>query len=271
MKEPHQPLEVLLGRFAARCDAVEARVIGREATLATVQRDGAPTTDPDAWETLAAETIEDRGVTLQTGATGLPDLVLSLPIEAPVGVAAALCAGFERDVLTHTTTVLWTASSFAHTMSLCLDDPSGFGRMIAGAVTDPLTQCGNALAMWECLEREINRASRQRTPLACTFVDLECDDDELVAAAGTALSGCVRGYDTVTRFGGDEFVVIMPNSTEKQARALVDRMAREVVAATTPLADDPVTASFGTAQLRFDEPAATLLQRARGAETAVLH
>ena len=73
---------------------------------------------------------------------------------------------------------------------------------------------------------------------------------------------CVRGYDTVARFGGDEFVVIMPNSTEKQARALVERMSRQVIAATTPLAAVPVTASFGTAQLRFDEPAAALLERA---------
>ena len=84
----------------------------------------------------------------------------------------------------------------------------------------------------------------------------------LRAAVGAALCATVRGYDTVARFGGDEFVVIMPNSTEKQARALAERMSQRVIAATAPLASSTISASFGTVQWRFDETSASLLERA---------
>jgi diguanylate cyclase (GGDEF)-like protein len=276
-----QPLEVLLGRFASRCDAIGARVVVRSAsgdvvTWATVARDGehmeAPGTER-LWEAIAVQVMDDRCVQLTSGAAGLPAVVAAVPLDAPAGQSGALCCGFDVEALGGATRLLWMASSFAHTMSLCLDDPGGFGRMIGAAVVDPLTQCHNALAMWECLDREISRSSRQRTPLACTFVDLDnfkdvneagghLNGDVVLAAVGAALSACVRGYDTVARFGGDEFVVVMPNSTEKQARALVARMAHEISAATSSLCEVPVTASFGTSQLRFDEPAAALLQRA---------
>ena len=208
MAEPFQPLGVLLGRFAARCDAVEARVIGptdddRLATFAAFEREGTPIGPPDRerrWEELAADNLADQRIQLTSGRDGLPDVVVAVPIDGPMGAAAVLCGGFESDALTQATGILWTARSFAYTMSLCLDDPDGFGRMIGAAAIDPLTQCSNALSMWESLEREINRASRQRTPLACMFVDLDgfkqvnedgghLTGDVVLAAVGAALSG----------------------------------------------------------------------------------
>lgn len=271
-----QPLEVLLARFAVRSDAITARVMGRAdgayVTWASWKREGAPPDAEGPWTALAARACDDRRVGLASGSGGLPDVVLAVPLDAPGRPAGALCGGFTREALVEAAVLVWTAASFAQTMSLCLDDPAGFGRLIGAAAVDPLTHCLNPQSMWESLDREVSRAGRQRTPLTCAFVDLdgfkEVNDedghlsgDAVLAAVGTALSASVRAYDSVSRFGGDEFVIVMPNSTEKQARALVERMSANVIEATTALGA-PVTASFGIAQWRFDEPSAALLERA---------
>jgi diguanylate cyclase (GGDEF)-like protein len=276
-----QPLEVLLGRFATRCDAITARVVGRTAEGDAVtwarfarEQDDVDSVEADLrWMSAAAHVMDDPRARLTSGTPGMPDVVVSVPIGAPGRVIGALCGGFHTQVLTEAAVVLWTASGFAQTMALCVDDPQGFGRMLGAAEIDPLTGCRSPLAMWETLEREISRADRQRSPLTCAFIDLDhfkqvnedsghLGGDRILAAVGAELCACVRGYDTVARFGGDEFVVILPNSTEKQARALVTRMQRQVEATTTPLARAPVTASVGVAQWRFGEDAASLVERA---------
>ncbi len=107
-------------------------------------------------------------------------------------------------------------------------------RARAEAGTDAVTGCMNHRAMRRRLDEEIGRATRTGGPLSCLLIDL--DDFKLVNdrdghPAGDAmlrhvvqaLVGEFRAFDRVARYGGDEFVVILPNADLDSAAAAAGR------------------------------------------------
>jgi diguanylate cyclase (GGDEF)-like protein len=114
-------------------------------------------------------------------------------------------------------------------------------RARAEAGTDAVTGCMNHRAMRRRLDEEIGRATRTGTPLSCMLIDL--DDFKLVNdrhghQAGDillrnvvhALVGEFRAFDRVARYGGDEFVVILPNATLESAAAAASRALERLLA-----------------------------------------
>jgi diguanylate cyclase (GGDEF)-like protein len=107
-------------------------------------------------------------------------------------------------------------------------------RARAEAGTDAVTGCMNHRAMRRRLDEEIGRATRTGGPLSCLLIDL--DDFKLVndrhghqagdatlRAVVHALVGEFRAFDRVARYGGDEFVVILPNAELESAAAAASR------------------------------------------------
>ena len=125
------------------------------------------------------------------------------------------------------------------------------------ASTDPLTGLGNRRAFDEALEREISRQRRTRAPLSLLAVDVDhfkkindtwghaAGDDTLVAL-GDLLPRLVRASDTVSRVGGEEFGVLLPDCPAPQARARADALRAQVWAASRDWTH-PVTVSVGVA------------------------
>jgi len=108
------------------------------------------------------------------------------------------------------------------------------------ARTDALTGLLNHGAMQLRLREEIARARRDGTPLTCAIVDLDdfkrVNDvrghgagDELLRGVAAALAQQLRPYDQVARYGGDEFVLVLPGSDEAAAIAVAERV-RDAVA-----------------------------------------
>lgn len=144
------------------------------------------------------------------------------------------------------------------------------------AAIDPLTGCLNHGAMRERLAEEIARARRQGTPLALMILDLDdfkrVNDtyghptgDALLRHVAEALRGEYRSFDQVARYGGDEFVVILPNvrgpRTDVAAgRAL--RVLREIQIALPDGTSEGITVSCGVAEWAEPEGPAELLERA---------
>jgi diguanylate cyclase (GGDEF)-like protein len=144
------------------------------------------------------------------------------------------------------------------------------------ASIDPLTGCLNHGAMRERLSEEIARARRQGTPLAVTILDLDdfkrVNDtyghptgDALLRHVAEALRGEYRSFDQVARYGGDEFVVILPNVRGPRAdiaaaRAL--RVLREIHLARPDGGHEQITVSCGVAEWVAPEGPAELLERA---------
>jgi diguanylate cyclase len=130
-----------------------------------------------------------------------------------------------------------------------------------GAV-DKLTGVWNRQAVHLRLAEEIERVQRTRQPCAVCYVDL--DDfatinethgqrvgDAVLKAVATFFANHLRGYDTIYRMGGEEFVLCLPTTDLDQAGVLLNRLREELAA--TPFEVDGetirLTASFGVVTL----------------------
>jgi diguanylate cyclase (GGDEF)-like protein len=129
---------------------------------------------------------------------------------------------------------------------------------------DALTGLGNRRYLDETLERAVRTARRTATPLALIMIDVDqfkfyndhyghpAGDACLRAIAHVLRGGLVRREDTVCRYGGEEFTVILANTWEAEAVAVADRLRLAVRAMQLPhkaRAEGIVTISLGVAVL----------------------
>lgn len=152
-------------------------------------------------------------------------------------------------------------------------------RARAEAGTDAVTGCMNHRAMRRRLDEEIGRAARSGGPLACLLIDLDdfkaVNDrhghpagDAMLREVVQALVGEFRAFDRVARYGGDEFVVILPNAELGSAAAAATRALERLHA--LPAEDGlgrGVSASIGVAQWQAGMDTDALLQ---ACDTALL-
>ncbi|WP_161928883.1 GGDEF domain-containing protein [Pseudomonas yangonensis] len=138
-------------------------------------------------------------------------------------------------------------------------------RLTEQATTDALTGLPNRLKLAEVFDRERAHALRNGTPLSLVFLDIDhfkqINDrfghevgDRALAHFATVLAHRLRINDLFCRLGGEEFAVLLPNSTATQARDIAENL-RERLAA-EPLTFDgsalPMTLSAGVASFGTD-------------------
>jgi len=139
--------------------------------------------------------------------------------------------------------------------------------------TDALTGAGNRRRLDEALAAEVERCQRYQQPLSVVIADLDhfkAVNDEYGHAAGDEvlkqfvilLRDHFRRTDLVARFGGEEFVVLLPATPLSSAATCVERIRHQLEA--RPLVErvGQVTASFGVAMLADGEDSEHLLRRA---------
>ena len=126
------------------------------------------------------------------------------------------------------------------------------------ATKDGLTGVWNRRALMEILAREVNRCARERMPLAVALADIDhfkqvndihghpAGDAVLREFAGRLVAG-VRPYDAVGRYGGEEFVVVMPGLDINQAEHRARLTAIHESIGGSPMTIGTVTCSFGVA------------------------
>jgi len=127
-------------------------------------------------------------------------------------------------------------------------------------MSDSLTGLRNRLAFYEILEHDFERAQRSGQPLTCLLIDLDyfrrVNDryghhfgDVILIAFAKMLTGTLRGSDVVCRFGGDEFMLLLPEANVDQSTIVAERirhlLKREVFS--DGIAATAVTASYGLA------------------------
>ena len=150
------------------------------------------------------------------------------------------------------------------------------GRLEHAARTDELTGLPNRRVLFEVLAREIDRARRRDAKLAVVFVDLDrfklINDrhghqvgDAVLREAAAAIKAGLRTYDVVGRYGGEEFVMVLPDTDAWDGHAVAERI-RQAVAAKVFAGDVRVTISTGVADLAKGMDADRLL---KAADTAV--
>jgi diguanylate cyclase (GGDEF)-like protein len=149
-------------------------------------------------------------------------------------------------------------------------------RARAEAGTDAVTGCMNHRAMRRRLDEEIARVARTEGRLSCLLLDL--DDFKLVndrhghpagdaqlRGVARALAGEFRAFDRVARYGGDEFVVILPNADLQSAALAAERALQRLAELPSFDAAPGVRASIGAAQWQPPMSADELLAACDGA------
>ena len=157
-------------------------------------------------------------------------------------------------------------------------------QLLAASRIDTKTGLLNA-ATWEMeAEIEISRAVRMRIPLAVALVDIDhfkvVNDtyghlvgDKALRAVTDALQSQLRGYDLAGRFGGEEFVVLLPQAREQDALNVAERLRSHIAGLSIPVDDGDesagcvrLTISVGVASLNGETRELTdLLAAADGA------
>jgi diguanylate cyclase (GGDEF)-like protein len=131
------------------------------------------------------------------------------------------------------------------------------------ATHDALTKVYNRSSIFEVLDKELVRGERENLPVGLALLDIDyfksvndtyghiAGDATLVEAA-RRIKSSVRSYDSVGRYGGEEFIIILPGCDEDCTQSQAERIRRNLAAEPMPLLDGAhsdvsllITASFG--------------------------
>lgn len=146
------------------------------------------------------------------------------------------------------------------------------------AAHDMLTGLANRRRAEERLAAELARARRLHTPLSVLLLDLDhfklindrwghAAGDQVLVATADALQGSLRGADLATRYGGEEFLAILPDTGPEAALEVAERIRTEIEGLEVPANGDTLraTTSIGIASLVGEETADALVARADAA------
>ncbi len=157
-------------------------------------------------------------------------------------------------------------SAIADYIAIGISNARNFSKVRELVITDDLTGLYNARYFDELLDIEISRAQRFSVGLSLVFIDLDffklVNDkhghligSRMLAEIGQLFKNRIRNVDYGARYGGDEFVLILPQTDKKGAYELVCSlrdMVRAFVLTTEDGAEVSVTASFGIASYPDD-------------------
>src|SRR5580765_2029412 len=148
-------------------------------------------------------------------------------------------------------------STLADLLATALHNTFVFQKLQQQSITDGLTGIKTRRFFWEALSSEWKRASRSGRPFSVVLIDLDkfkdvndtfghLEGDLVLARVGRLLEQRCRQSNVVARYGGDEFVILMPETSVDQAHALAERL-RLWLAQDAMLAEHHISGSFGVA------------------------
>jgi diguanylate cyclase (GGDEF)-like protein len=189
--------------------------------------------------------------------------------EDVIGTLAVFWRGGEREPSAEELTQL---EELAASSGPAIENARRFREARQLADLDALTGLHNRRFFYETLTREIARAQRYKRRLALLALDLDgfkaindrighLAGDAVLAELGERMREVVRSADVACRIGGEEFAVILPESTTEDAEGLYDRLQRAVTS--RPLGQaGTLSLSGGVAEVREDDDPSALFDRA---------
>jgi diguanylate cyclase len=137
------------------------------------------------------------------------------------------------------------------------------------SIEDPLTGSFNRLHLDKELQIELHRSFRISYPLTIIFADIDhfknvndehghCAGDQILKSFVEIANSIIRAnIDWIARFGGDEFIIVLPNSNSKKGLTLAERIRHNIEKEVFEINDQKfsITCSFGVASLEsFEQP-----------------
>ncbi len=252
-------------RKAARMDAcLISRWDEESGKLLPIGADGRPLIGPErdlaAHRTLRHVLLNDEPVWLHSGVDELEPAELSrlhqlggaavllLPLSTGgrvTGLVEFIAASGGRNFRDGETSLLRT---MANQVAAALENARLVRQLRDAAETDLVTGVYSHRHLQDRIRQETARATRSHSPMSVLMVDLDdfkrINDqhghqagDRVLRAIAGALRAAVRTSDVVARYGGDEFVVLMPDTDGDEAAHVAQRAATAVVELGHPMAD----------------------------------
>ncbi|MBI3478552.1 MAG: diguanylate cyclase [Acidobacteria bacterium] len=148
-------------------------------------------------------------------------------------------------------------NTLADLLATALHNSFVFQKLQQQSITDGLTGIKTRRFFWEALSSEWKRASRSGRAFSVVLIDLDkfkevndslghLEGDLVLARVGRLLEQKCRQSNVVARYGGDEFIILMPETSIDQAQVLAERL--RLWLATDPMLEEhQITGSFGVA------------------------
>lgn len=132
------------------------------------------------------------------------------------------------------------------------------------ATHDSLTKVYNRHSIFEVLDREIRRGERENLPVGLALLDIDhfkavndtyghIAGDAVLSEAARRIKSSIRSYDSIGRYGGEEFLIILPGCDEACTKSQAERIRRSLANEPMPIHEDAhgdtslaLTASFGS-------------------------
>lgn len=149
-----------------------------------------------------------------------------------------------------------------------------YREALRSAMTDPLTGVGNRLAMNNALDREIELARRYGRPLTVLMLDIDkfkaindiyghAKGDDVLCTVADYIEQSMRSVDAVFRLGGEEFLIVLSDTSLAQAVIIGERIRQSIEVSHQGSASEPhVTASIGISEFAPNMSADDLIKRA---------
>ena len=148
-------------------------------------------------------------------------------------------------------------------------------RYMELSITDDLTKLFNSRHFFMQIKAEVKRTARYGHPLSIMLIDMDhfkkyndnyghIEGDKVLVGLGQVIRKCIRMTDTVYRYGGDEFIVILPETPGEEAYVVAERIRSEFIEDRHLFAPEgrvAVTLSIGLAQYRADEDMTDFIKR----------
>ena len=191
----------------------------------------------------------------------------------PVGTLSLFWRSAEHEP---TSEAIEQAESLAESCIPAIENARRYGEARKLAETDALTGLFNQRFFHETLRREVMRAHRYQRKLTLIVFDLDdfksindqighLAGDRVLAQAADRLREAVRSVDVPCRIGGDEFAVIMPESSAEDGEQLYNRVHNSMRGTVLGTDEERLRISGGIAELQHGDTAASLFERADGA------
>jgi len=211
--------------------------------------------------------LDDAGLPPLFDANGPVRSVALLPLVREQRFFGLLALG-SRDATRYTADLQTHAlARLAAICVVCLENAVNRARLEQGGLTDALTGLHNRRSLEQRLQTEVDRARGARRPLSCLFLDLdlfkEINDcyghsagDAVLREVACRLRSTLRGGDVAARFGGDELAVLLPGVSQRDAKAMAERILAVISGEPLKLDDGvliPLSLSIGVGSLEHDQ------------------
>jgi len=198
--------------------------------------------------------------------TSHPESMITLPIMSRGSVLGLLVFFTEEGYAAFTESQFRLLETFSDYVTIAVQNARNYKLVQELTISDDLTKLYNSRYLHLVLDREIVRSERYKENLSIVFLDIDNFKDvndqhghmvgsNLLKEFGDFLLTCIRTSDCAIRYGGDEFVLVLPKTTKKEALHVVSRSLeslRSHVFLKGRHLNIRVTASFGISTLPED-------------------